>query len=536
MRVYLSPDKPKTTIIEHTTIDKGMSTTQTIEFSNNSLAKTAFVMAVNDENPIFVHFNRYMDKLPKNRQDEIFDIIAEIQSEIENTNNLESTNGNLKILFAHLFKRIIYDEILSLVLNDKSFNSDITLPSLDNIKTKYEGVSDNYTKEKTYIFSEYQEFIALIIQLRIMFPIWAHYIEVFSSNLGTNYKEYEAFKLIEDSELFHNRAMLKLRRYVEAITPDEGSKAAIIDFISSDDYPLYNLALVVVRKICTMEIRNPGERQPILIMHTSTHIREKISNNDKKQGSIIADKKGQDIKSSSEEHQISMLERFKIKDKLTVGQKVFLLESVDNPLDLARKLKPNIDLDLVSAVLADTLRMGSQPVERVQKIILKNVISHVVSFHVVDLMPKSTLINSLGAVAAVLISDGFYGIAQFLTATTIPSDGGVTIATDQHQNKVTSELRERLIAQMPYQRSGRAKATTSPIVDNVDIIFKELTNKVWHNNLPDFIILQGGTGAVIRRIKIPGNLRIMLTEFAIYLAERTFSVQAVEDKLSNLKY
>lgn len=59
-----------------------------------------------------------------------------------------------------------------------------------------------------------------------------------------------------------------------------------------------------------MEIRNPGEKHPVLIMHISTHVREKISNNDKKQGSIIADKIGQDVKANSEERQISMYERF----------------------------------------------------------------------------------------------------------------------------------------------------------------------------------------------------------------------------------
>lgn len=530
MRVYLSADKPKTTVIEHTVKDKK----HYLEFSNNSLAKTAFVIAVNDENPIFTHLNRYLAKIDQKRKDEIFEIIAEIQSKIEGSNNLELANAQLKILIGHLFKRISYTEILNLVVNDREFAKDITLPAPENIKMRYESISDNYTKEKTYIFSEYQELIALIIQLRIMFPIWAHYIEVFSGSLGTDYKEFEAFKLIEDSDLFKNIAMVKLLSYVCANTPTEGSNAAIINFISSEDYPMYNLALVVVRKICTMEIRNPGERQPILIMHISTHVREKISNNDKKQGSIIANKIGQDTKQSSEERQISMWERFKIRDRLNVGQKVFLLESLNNPLDLARKLDPNIDLDLVTSILSETMRMGTVPIEKVQKIILRNVLAQVVPSKTVELLNRQTLVNALGVSAAILIAHGFPTIAQFCTATVVQSDGNKTIATDQHQNKVTAELRERLISLMPFQRSGRSKTALSPIVDNVDMIFKELTSKVWHSNLPDHIIAK--EGPVIRRIKIPANLRITLTEFAIYLAERSSPILAVEDKLNNLKY
>jgi hypothetical protein len=530
MQVYLSSEKPKTTVIEH--FNNGAL--HHLEFSNNTLAKTSFVQAVNDENPIFTHLNRYLAKIPNSKQDEIFDIMAEIQSEIDNANTLEVTNTHLRILFTHLFQRISFDEILALVMTDREFMKDISLPSFENIKQKYESVGDNYTQEKTYIFTEYQELIALIIQLRIMFPIWAHYIEVFFSSLGTNYKEFEAFKLIEDSNVFKNKAMQKLVRYVQANTPNEGSKAAIIDFISSEDYAKFNLALVVVRKICTMEIRNPGEKHPILIMHISTHVREKITNNDKKQGAIIVDKIGQDQKATSEERQVSMYERFKIRDQLSTGQKVFLMENVINSLQFAKMLKPGIDLDLVNAVITKTIDMGTVPVENVQKIILRNIIANVIPSKVVDLMDREVLLRSLAVVAAVLITDGFPEIAQFCTASVIPSDGSAVIATDNHQNKVTTELRDSLTALMPFQRSGKSKTATSPIVENVDMIFKELINKVWHSNLPDYLIAPNGP--IIRRIKIPGNLRIRLTQFAIYVVERPSSISNVEDKLTNLIY
>ncbi len=532
MKVFLSPVKTKTTVIEHTD-NEGV--VHELEFNNSALAKTAFVLAVNDENPIFSHFNKYLKKLPIERQSEIFEILTYIHNTIEDSTNLEVTNVSLRTLFIHLFERIKFDEILYLLQNDFDFSSDISLPSADNIKHKYESVSDNYTKEKTYIFSEYQELIALIIQLRIMFPIWAHYIEVFSSSLGTNYKEFEAFKLIEESALFNNPAMDKLARYVKANTPGEGSKAAIIDFISSDDYPYYNLALVVVRKICTMEIRNPGEKHPVLIMHISTHVREKISNNDKKQGSIIADKIGQDVKANSEERQISMYERFKIRDYLTIGQKVFLKESLRNPLLLVKKLDPTCDLEMANSVIAETIRMGSTPVEKVQKILLRNMIYQVAPTKAVELLEREDLINCLGAVAAILIHHGFQDIAQFCTATVIKGDGTVTIATDQHQNKVTSELRDKVYALMPFNRSGKAKTSISPIYDNVDNIFKELTKNAWHSNLPDHLISPNG-GPVIRRIKIPSNLRIRLSEFAIYIAQRNSPIQNAESKLSNLIY
>lgn len=533
MKVYLSPYKTKTTVIEHEQGGKKYE----IEFNNNALAKTAFVVAVNDENPIFTHLNRYLKRLSQEMQDDIFEIINQISYVMSESATIEEINKKLSTLFIHLFQRISFEHIYDLVLHDKEFNHDITLPSPDNIKMAYESVSDNYTKEKTYIYSEYQQLIALIVQLRIMFPIWASYIELFNDKLGTNYKEYEAFKLIHDSGLFKNNpAMEKLARYVQANTPQEGSKAAIIDFISSENYPLYNLALVVVRKICTMEIRNPGERHPILIMHISTHVREKISNNDKKQGAIIANKIGQDFKSSSEERQVSLYERFKIREKLTVGEKVFLLESVNNPLDLATKLKPGIDLDFVNMIVSETMRMGSTPVERVQKILLKNMIASIAPYKTVDLMNRSTLINSLGAVAAVLIDDGFIEIAQFCTASTIHSTtGGVTIATDQHQNKVTQELRDKMFGLMPFQRAGRSKAQVSPISDNIDLIFKEITTRAWNSNLPDHLIANDG-GPVIRRIKIPSNLRIRLTEFAIYISERSQGTVNVEDKLTHLQY
>jgi len=532
MKVYLSSKKPKITIIEHTDENGEI---HFLEFNNNSLAKTAFVMAVNDENPIFSHFNKYLEKLPLDRQNDIFEILVNIQNTIDGSTDLKSTNKALEILYGHLADRIQFVEILYLLQNDSKFNADISFPSPEYINTKYESVSDNYTKEKTYIFSEYQELIAAIIQLRILFPIWAHYIDAFSGSLGTMFKEFEAFKIIEKSNFFRNPAMDKLARYVKANTPVEGSKAAIIAGLSSEDYPMYNLALVVVRKICTMDIRNPGEKHPVLIMHISTHVREKINNEDKKQGSIIADKIGQDVRANSEERQISMIERFKIRDRLTIGQKVFLKESIRNPLQLVQKLDPTCDLDMATSVIAGTIKMGSVPVEKVQKVILRNMLYKVNPTKTVELLSREELVNALGAVAAILIHHGFMEIAQFCTASVLPNDGIRTIATDQHQNKVTAELRDKVYSLMPFQRSGKSKTSISPIYDNVDSIFKELTSKAWHSNLPDFIISPDG-GPVIRRIKIPGNLRIRLSEWAIYIVERSSPISNAETKLSNLIY
>lgn len=531
MKVYLSPNKPKTTVIEHEVSGELM----TIEFNNNTLAKTAFVVAVNEENPIFTHLNRYLALLPETKQLEIFEIINQLQEVIEGSPTLVDANEKLAVGFKHLFDRINYHEIRDLVVNNREFNKDITMPSPENIRMEYEGVSDNYTKEKTYIYSDYQDLIAMIIQSRIMFPIWAHYIEIFSNSLGTEYKEWEAFKLIKQSMLFHNPAMQKLFAYVVAVTPEEGSKAAIIAGVSSEDYAEYNLALVMVRKICTMEIRNPGERHPVLVMHISTHVREKITNNDKKQGSIIADKNGQDVKASSEERQISMMERFKIRDQLTIGQKVFLVESVDEMNKVARQLKPDLNLQLLKQVASETMRMEKKPVERVQKIILRNMIAAIAPNKCVTLMKRDILLKNLAICATVLIEEGFPEIAQFCTATTVSAEGNSTIATDQHQNKVTSELRDRMLALMPYQRSGRSKTAVSAIADNIDLIFKELTSKVWHSNLPDSVIAPNG-GPVIRRIKIPANLRIRLTEWAIYVANRPSTISNVEDKLNSLNY
>lgn len=527
MKLYLSPNKTKTTVVEHPDAD---GVIQTLEFSNNTLAKTAFVATVNDENPIFTHINRYFERIPMQRQNEIFEIITEIQNTIECPQSIEDANEKLKILFGHLFQRIVFDEILHYLRTDPVFSHDISMPSADNIKMRYdETMSDNYTKEKTYIYSEYEELIALIIQLRVMFPIWAHYIEVFSNKLGTNYKEFEAFKLITGSALFQNRAMEKLATYVKAITPDEGSKAAIIDFISSEDYPIYNLSLVVVRKMCTMEIRNPGERAAIIIMHISTHVREKITNSDKKQGSIISEKGGSDANNRSEERQVSMIERFKIREKLSIGTKVFLTEITSNPMDVAQKLSPNVNLDYVTLINAARSNVFNAPVERVQKIFLKNILSSIVSYRVVDLLEKEHLISCLSAASAVLIAEGFEDIAPYLTASVINTESTSTIASDQHQNKVSVDLREKMQDLWKFQRSSKSKIVTNPITENVDLIFKEISSKAWYNNFPDALLT-----TKVRRMQNPTNLRIRLTNLAIYLAERKNSALTAEEKLNNL--
>ena len=222
-----------------------------------------------------------------------------------------------------------------------------------------------------------------------------------------------------------------------------------------------------------------------------------------------------------------MIERFKIREKLSIGTKEFLLEVVRNPYTIAKQLSPMVNPDTVTLINAARSKILQVNVERVQKIFLKNILSINIPSRTVDLMEKEELIGALAAAASVLITDGFEDIAPFLTASIVSADTSGTIATDQHQNKVPAELRESLNELLKFQRSSKSKIVTNPLAENVDLIFKEISNNAWYNNFPDELMT-----SKVRRMQIPSNLRIRLTMFALYLGERQTSLATLEDKLN----
>jgi hypothetical protein len=308
------------------------------------------------------------------------------------------------------------------IANWLKYNSqDIVLPSTKHIRTEYTEIDDrNHTKDKTYILSDYVDLIVLIVQLRPMIFIWGEFIRNFSSATGTTFKEYSAYDLLSKTGVLETKALIKLETYVRVITPAEGSREAIVEFISSEDYPLWNLAVLVVRKVCLFDVRGLVDDTPTIIRHISTHIREKIKHSSNSFDGQIRDKNDNNSDNQSEEQQTSRFEAIKTKELTTTGDRVFIERMVRNPLLLAQQLDPTCPPELVMEFykLLTHPDLSKLVLTKVQKTITRQVCSLVIPHRGFEYLAKEKM-NCVAAAQAVLWNQGPLPVGWY-SVSTIP--------------------------------------------------------------------------------------------------------------------
>jgi hypothetical protein len=491
-----------------------------LAFSIRPFTRSVFE-AGNERSAIFDHINKYIASMSGDSQDKIFAIYENIINIFDTVPDLEETKQKLIKEVKELYKYFQYDD----VANWMKYNSrDIVLPSTKHIRTVYNEADDrNHTKDKTYILSDYVDLIAMIVQLRPMIPIWGEYIKNYAGAIGTTFKEFSAYELLIGSGVLESRAMEKLETYVRVVTPKEGNNEAIVEFISSEDYPVWNLALLLVRKVCLFDVRGLVDDSPILIRHISTHIREKIRHSSNSFSGQIRSKTDPNDTNQSEENQTSKFETIKTKEITSAGDRVFIERMVSNPVKLALQLDPECPKELPQFFL-NCLKDTSIPLSQlseVQNILTKQICAPIIPHRGLDYLDSEKL-NCVAAAQAVMWNNGFHLIAGILSANGVSDTKPDSINTSiESRTKVRPELRDRLLELFPFTRKSKSGKESDVVMDNVDYIVKELSNEMWILRLPAEMISIINTAQPNRvKLMIPPNIKNMVIELAIYLASR----------------
>ena len=493
---------------------------QEIAFSVRAFTPSAFETA-NEKSPLFTHINRYIATLSDKAQDDIFRIYSNIKNIFDMTTEFDVAKRQLISEVGDLYYFFNYDQIAKWM---KHSTHDIVLPSTKHIRTHYiENDDRNHTKDKTYILSDYVDLINLIVQLRPMIFIWGEFIKNFSSATGTSFKEFSAYDLLSKTGVLETTPMQKLETYVKVVTPAEGSKEAIVEFISSEDYPMWNLALLIVRKVCLSDVRGLVDDTPIIIRHISTHLREKIKHSSNSFDGQIRSKTEKSENNQSEENQTSKLEAIKTKEEMAAGERMFIELMVKNPLLLAQQLDATCPPELVIEFynLLTNTNLPPLLLSHVQEIITKQVCSLVMPHRGFDYLDREKL-NCVAAVQAVLWNQGHTLIAGVLSAQALSDIKQDYInASSESKSKVQPELREKLLSLFPFTKKSKSGKETDVVSANIDLLVKLLSNETWILRLPpDKVALVNTTNPTLLRLTMPPNIKNNVIEYAIYVASR----------------
>lgn len=473
----------------------------------------------NDFN-VFEHINKYWAQAPKIEQQLIFDKYKEIRIAFDEIWDRQALTSKLYELVADLLDMHSFEDAHHWVM----FHSGVYFP--DSLETEYINTTNSPgSREQTYLRDDYSKLVTLTLLLRTMIPIWGEFICRTRQEAGTIWKEYYAFQIICKSKLAYSEAIEKLTTYIEySIIPDKSKAASIIGGICTEEFPVWILGLVLVRRLCVGDISGLNPKAT-LITFIYKFITQKIKGNDNNFAGMVKDKIFEESSSDGDAN-ISKLEGYKAKQEIPAGDIVLLEYSMRNLEPLARKLAPTMDLSLLYRALETTQTINSNMVYDPQIILLQWILKPVISPRGILFLSKNTIVRALALCQAILIHRGHYALAGLSTAIVNTNTNEIQISGVDSRARIPKDLLEKLGVLYPFtKRTGGKQKPLKPLnqaVVAIDSMAEQLSNHDWVLTIDESLLPLVTEGSTNRRYVIQHNIKIKLAELVIELASRSW--------------
>jgi hypothetical protein len=465
-----------------------------------------------NEYDVFGYINQYWNSLPENKQQNIFNIYKDIQYGFDNV--FDKTD-----LFDYLTDKV-KDLIEAHDLNDiqywVSIKSDTQIPP--GFEESYaHSIDNNTSREKTYTKNDYSQLVSLSLLLRCMVPVWGEYISHIRQDAGTQFKEYFAFQLLNKSNVINSVPMTKLSSYIEHIVGADNFDANnVLNGICSEDYGYWLTALVCIRRLCLGDIRGLDPKAHLITL-IYKFIIQKIRNTDNDFTNVVKEKTFDD-RAPDGENKISTLERYKIKTNISLGDIVELEYSMKDIRDCASKLSSILDPNMLERSLYTSRELMQHRLLDPQVSLLRWVFKPVISPKGLMYLPKSMIVDALGALEAVLWARGHKYLAILVTSYPIISEKEMIISPVDSKMRVPKEMTDELDILYPYHRAVTDKKLGTRLVnltaENIDTVTNNLTMFSWRPTA-DESMLREVFGNGNRKLPIKPDIKIDLTRLVL---------------------
>ena len=464
---------------------------------------------------LFHYNNLYWQRKSKAEQDEIFSIFKRILIAFNEINDWKQLSQTIQILLKSLFEHHDLNEIKSWIL----FHTDIQFPY--DLATEYIPSNDKTgSREQTYILADYHKLISLIFCLRLMVPIWGEFIVRAKHETGTSFKEYYAYLLLSRTNLFHSEPMEKLITYVNCTIPDDNGAASILAGMSTEDFPTWVLSLVIIRRLCTNDIRGHLPDSSI-IPYIYNHVRERVKRSDAQFDGAVKDKEITD--SSDSEGRVSALESYKIRQDICNGDVVYIEHALSNIVAVVKKLEPTINDDLLLNALETSQALLSTNIHPPQICLAQWIFKPYVSPKGLKLISKKSVVSVLGATQAILWHRKHYVLASIATAahSDVVDD---TVSAIESRARLTKELVAEISKYFPYVERTSPRKTTQKtvnlVIESIDELCSQLSSYNWYLTL-DKAFLPILTGnEFTRAMVIPHDIRLRVANLVLDLVKK----------------
>lgn len=466
---------------------------------------------------LFFEINLYLEELDHHTQHSIFQIYMELRELRDdiisvpfNTQQKETVNMMTRLYnlldmdrLAQFAARanVIYPEGLFSRNSEESFKSNVN-------------VNINYYKE------DYDGLVVLVIALRPMIPVWGEYISLNKNSTGTSYKEYKALKLLAKTTIFVSPHLDRLRLYIDEWRSTGNSRStladdvAVLDGISSDDITDYILGLVLVRRLSLCNIHANTEKDSI-ISSVYSYLKSKLS---EAANTFKTYKKYDDGVGRENGEEVSKLEMYKISSKLTHGDREFLKQYVNYPINVAREIDANVDLFILQECL-DLNSTLDLKINNHQKLLTQWITYNAFPPAGIYELSKIEVTKLLSVAQAILIQWGFLELALLISANVSPNE--VNLAPPSRVN-ISEEKLEALDAIYPHRKSYKRQQDKANLAH--DAIFKLNTEMMAR------MYILNPTETLKKLIDIPNGLYSCQTTLIDQMADLMIKVDSVVNK------
>lgn len=518
---------------------------------------------------IFFEINDYWMSRPIDVQDKIFNIYKQIDQGFSCVRSSVELAKFLNEAIIELLR--IHD--LSHIRIWLATNPMVYIP--ESFEDEYvENIDTNFSQEKTYTKSDYLDLLTLAMFLRVLCPIWGEFSDSVTKTVGKSNQDEQAMRLLADTGLMKNVAMIKLHNYINAYVKTRSSNLGrIVKGHSSEDLSYDLLGQICVRRLTIAPFNYGGldedvaqtqEQQPKrrhLVATIYKFMHPLIFGNNS--GDEVIEEKNIDDTEKPDNGKRSILESYRYRQELDIGNLKEYVKALVPSHAIAEILAPGIDHHMLQSCIESARQIDILDVGMPQVQMLSWIMATVISPRAIMYLPsepqalrfgsdyktgayrdihgnihnyfdqnpqamvkeKNVLIDSLGVAQAVLWHWGHKYLSLLITAYPEESDGNMVVATTDAKNHIPRELKDEINRIYPYSgvsvRRNQEEVTpeSNRVLDLIDLIADELMSKVWiHTASPEMEVEVLGRN--FRRFSIRSSIKPDLASLIIDIGSR----------------
>lgn len=417
-----------------------------------------------DPNQVFKEINEYWAWAGDEVQDHVWAHYKEIKEYLEQVMDPFHIGKYLKQHITLMFERMPMEEMSKWLLT----RGDLYIPS--DIPDAIETDARYKREDQTYLKSHYIDLATLALALRPLLPIFGEYIDQGGQGVGNDlYKEMEVVGLITETELVEfpkeNPAFDKLFNYIK-ITTEDGpvSLGRLWKGMGSAEIPLWFQAKVLVRRLTIVPLSDHTATHSI-IANVYRYVRTNMKPTDRRATDKVKEKTPED-EGRDEDDKTSLLENYKVKQRIADGDAVHFTVYSENIAGIAQRVDPTVDMHLIEQTMAvlkdiDNLQVNPHQI-RIAQWVLAKAFPPRAFYHI----HKPAVQRLLAAAQALLWHWGYLDVAILLQveqiATTEQNIPGIT-QQPRSNTRISRKYIDELMVAYPHVKPQRPKAGTGEI-------------------------------------------------------------------------